>query len=54
MITLASEAALLTPQCPEMALCIFDELLREIARVRYYRPKTPISANLRDKVLKKL
>ena len=41
MITLASEAALLTPQCPEMALCIFDELLREIARVRYYRPKTP-------------
>ncbi len=40
MITLASEAALLTPQCPELALRIFDELLREIARVRYYRPKT--------------
>ena len=40
MITLASEAALLTPQCPEVALRIFDELLREIARVRYYRPQT--------------
>ena len=40
IITLASEAALLTPQCPEVALRIFDDLLREIARVRYYRPKT--------------
>lgn len=40
MITLASEAAILTPQCPELALRIFDELLREIARVRYYRPQT--------------
>lgn len=40
MITLASEAAILTPQCPEVALRIFDELLREIARVRYYRPQT--------------
>ncbi len=41
MITLASEAAILTPRCPELALVIFSELLREIARVRYYRPKTP-------------
>lgn len=41
MITLASEAALLTPQCPELALVIFSELLHEIARVRYYRPQTP-------------
>jgi hypothetical protein len=41
MITLAGEAAILTPQCPELALVIFNELLREIARVRYYRPKTP-------------
>lgn len=41
MITLASEAAILTPpQYPELALRIFDELLREIARVRYYRPQT--------------
>jgi Transposase DDE domain len=40
MITLASEAAILTPQCPALALRIFDELLREIARVQYYRPKT--------------
>ena len=41
MITLASEAAILTPRCPELALVIFSELLHEIARVRYYRPKTP-------------
>jgi len=41
IITLASEAALLTPRCPDVALGIFQELLREIARVRYYRPKVP-------------
>ena len=41
IITLASEAALLTPRCPDVALDIFQELLREIARVRYYRPKVP-------------
>ena len=41
IITLASEAALLTPTCPDVALGIFQELLREIARVRYYRPKVP-------------
>ena len=41
IITLASEAALLTPLCPDVALGIFQELLREIARVRYYRPKVP-------------
>ncbi len=41
MITLASEAALLTPTCPEVALGIFQELLREIERVRSYPPKVP-------------
>ncbi len=35
MITLANDAALLTPSCPEVALGIFQELLHEIARVRY-------------------
>jgi hypothetical protein len=41
MITLAEEAFVLTPRCPELALVIFSELLHEIARVRYYRLKTP-------------
>jgi hypothetical protein len=41
MITLAEEAFVLTPKCPALALLIFTELLDEIARVRYYRPKTP-------------
>jgi hypothetical protein len=41
MVTLAGEAALPAPRCPELALMIFAELLDEIARVLYYRPKTP-------------
>jgi len=41
IITLASDAALLTPTCPDVALGIFQELLREIERVRYYPPKVP-------------
>ena len=41
IITLASEAALLTPTCPDVALSIFQELLVEIARVQYYPPKMP-------------
>lgn len=41
MITLATEAAVLTPHCPVVALAIFTELLTEIARVRYYPPKLP-------------
>jgi hypothetical protein len=41
MITLAQEAFVLTPKCPELAMVIFAELLNEIARVRYYPPKTP-------------
>ena len=41
IITLANDAALLTPTCPEVALGIFQELLHEIERVRYYPPKVP-------------
>ncbi len=41
ILTLASEAALLVPENPEQALVIFQEVLREMARVTYYRPKTP-------------
>ncbi len=41
ILTLASEAALLVPEDPEQAATIFQEILREMARVKYYRPKTP-------------
>jgi len=41
MITLAEDAFVLTPQHPERTLVIFSEILKEIARVRYYRPTTP-------------
>ncbi len=41
IITVATEAAILTPRCPRLAFVIFNELLTEIARVRYYPPKTP-------------
>ncbi len=41
ILTLASEAALLAPTYPDVALGIFQELLREIERVRYYPPKMP-------------
>jgi hypothetical protein len=41
LITLASEAVVLTPRCPALALVIFKELLQEIGRVRYYPPKSP-------------
>ena len=36
---LSAEAAWLVPYDPAKAVMIFDELLREIARVKYYRPK---------------
>lgn len=39
VLTLASEAALLVPDDAERAAKIFTELLQEIARVKYYRPK---------------
>jgi hypothetical protein len=41
LISLAQEAAVLTPRDPVLALSIFRELLDEMARVLYYRPKVP-------------
>jgi len=41
IMTLASDAALLAPEKPEVAIAIFQEVLTEIARVKYYRPKNP-------------
>ncbi len=40
-LSLAREAALLTPSNPRKALAIFEELLSEMARVKYYPPKRP-------------
>jgi len=40
-ISLAKEAALLTAENPEVALQVFNELLIEISRVKYYKPKKP-------------
>ncbi len=41
MRTLASETALLTVKNPDLTLSLFKELLKEIARVKYYPPKQP-------------
>jgi len=41
VITIAAEAVVLTPDKPEKAAKIFKEVLEEIRRVKYYRPKTP-------------
>jgi hypothetical protein len=41
---LSSDAAILTASNPELALTIFNELLDEIARVKYYAPKQPRKA----------
>lgn len=41
VITIAAEAVVLTPEKPEKAAKIFREVLDEIRRVKYYRPKTP-------------
>lgn len=41
IMTLASEAAVLAADDPERALEIFDSILTEISRVKYYRPKSP-------------
>ena len=40
-MTLADEAAILLPYDPQTAARIFKEVLEEIARVKYYRPKSP-------------
>lgn len=39
IMTLASEAAVLTADDPETALEVFRQILAEIRRVKYYRPK---------------
>lgn len=41
VISLAVDAAVLTPNNPEVAIRMFDEILEEMARVKYYKPKTP-------------
>lgn len=40
IMTLASEAAVLVPKDPERAVQVFQEILVEISRVKYYRPKS--------------
>ena len=47
IITLASEAAFLVPDDPMKAVTIFREVLLEISRVKYYRPKLPRSSQPR-------
>lgn len=41
VMTLAAEAAILAPDNPRGAIKIFKEVLEEIRRVKYYRPKVP-------------
>lgn len=41
IMTLAAEAAILAPDDPDKAIDIFSEILAAIARVKYYRPKSP-------------
>ena len=41
VMTIAAEAVVLTPENPQKAIAIFREILDEIRRVKYYRPKTP-------------
>ena len=41
IMTLAAEAAVVVPDQPDKAIVIFKEIILEIARVKYYRPKTP-------------
>ena len=41
IMSLASDAAVLVSDEPEKAVQIFKELIEEISRVKYYRPKRP-------------
>ena len=41
VLSLAADAAVLVPQDPEQAVVIFTEILQAIARVKYYRRKSP-------------
>lgn len=47
IMTIANTAAILVPYNPLQAAIIFKELLIEIARVRYYRPKVPKPSQVR-------
>jgi hypothetical protein len=47
IMTLAAEAAVLVPDDPQTAIRIFSEVLTAIARVKYYRPKSPRPAQPR-------
>lgn len=47
IMAVATDAAVLVTKDPEKALSIFDEILREISRVKYYRPKNPRPAQSR-------
>jgi len=47
VMRLAVEAAILTPANPRVAVKIFRELLEEIRRVKYYRPKKPRKSTIR-------
>lgn len=39
IMTLASEAAVLTSSNPEKTVAILKEIIKELTRVKYYRPK---------------
>lgn len=41
IMTLAADVAVLAAEDPERAVAVFDEILQEIMRVPYYRPKLP-------------
>lgn len=41
VMALAAEAAIMAPDKPNVAAAIFKEILEEIRRVKYYRPKIP-------------
>lgn len=45
--SLAREAAILVAMNPEQAFAIFQELLDDIRRVKYYKPKAPPSSKPR-------
>ena len=47
VIALSADAAFLVPDNPEKAAEIFKDILVEIARVKYYRPKEPRSSQPR-------
>ena len=41
MITFAADAMVLVAKNPNQAIVIFNEMLNEIRRVKYYRPSIP-------------